>query len=126
MWTRRYEHVDKARKFWEAWIPIVYSGAMVVLGAVCLRLWERGGRQILQVAFTFALMVGVAGFWLHNKGHLVSALMQVLSAWIQPIRHKDAPPQLAPLAFVGLGLLGLLACANCLQGTSTSENEHRA
>lgn len=51
----RCEHVDKARKFWEAWIPIVYSGAMAVLGALCLRLWERGGRQVLQAAFTLRL-----------------------------------------------------------------------
>ena len=116
----RYEHVDKVRKFWEAWIPIVYSGAMVVLGAVCLRLWERGGRQILSIAFTFALAVGVVGFWLHNRGHLVSAVMQVLSAWTQPIRHKDVPPQLAPLAFVGLGVLGMMACAKRLQVTSAS------
>lgn len=66
-------------------------------------------------------MVGAVGFWLHNHGYLASVVTQVLSAWTQPIRHKVVPPQLALLAFVGLGVLGMLACANRLQFTDASE-----
>ena len=114
----RYEHVDKVHKYWEAWIPIVYSGVVALLGALCLRGWERGGRQTLRVAFALAFVVGIAGFWLHNHGHLVSAVGQVLSAWTQPLHYSKAPPQLAPLAFVGLGLLGILACTDSQAASS--------
>ena len=114
----RAEHVDVVRHNWQAWIPIVYSGVMVLLGAAALAGWERGGRQVLQIAFAAAFIVGGLGFWFHNHGHLVSAVITVLSAWTQPLHHQDVPPPLAPLSFAGLGLLGMLACARRFQPQS--------
>jgi hypothetical protein len=33
-----------------------------------------------------------------------------MAAWTNPnMNHSDAPPQFAPLAFAGLGMIGLLA-----------------
>jgi hypothetical protein len=106
----RYEHVGAVRHYWQAWIPIVYSGVMVVLGAAGLAGWERGGRQALLIAFANAFLVGGLGFWLHNNGDVVSGVLTVLSAWTAPLHHEDVPPPLAPLSFAGLGLLGTLAC----------------
>jgi len=111
----RSEHVDVVRRNWLAWIPIVYSGAMVVLGAAALAGWERGGRQALLIAFAAAFLVGGFGFWFHNHGDLVSGVLTVLSAWTKPLHHEDVPPPLAPLSFAGLGLLGSLACARLFQ-----------
>lgn len=111
----RSEHVDVVRKHWTAYIPIVYSGVMAVLGALGLASWERGGRQLLLVGFAVAFGVGGLGFWLHNDGHLVAAVANVLAAWTQPLHHAKGPPQLAPLAFAGLGLFGMLACARRFQ-----------
>ena len=111
----RSEHVDVVRHHWTAWIPIVYSGIMVLLGGIGLAAWERGGRQMLLAAFSLAFIVGGLGFWFHNHGHLVSAVVTVLEAWVLPLHHQKGPPALAPLAFAGLGLLGLLACARRLQ-----------
>ena len=114
----RSEHIDVVRKHWTPWIPIGYSGLMVVVGAVGLASWARGGRQLLLAAFATAFVVGGLGFWLHNDGHPLSVVGNMLAAWTQPLHHAKGPPQLAPLAFVGLGLLGLLACARRWQPTA--------
>jgi len=115
----RFEHVDVVRNNWKAWIPIFYSGAMVLLGAVALARWENWGRQALLFGFAAAFIVGALGFWFHNGGHLVSAVVEVLSAWTQPVHHPDTPPPLAPLAFAGLGLFGMIACASRWQAPSS-------
>ncbi len=117
----RSEHVDVVRHHWTAWIPVVYSGIMVVLGALGLATWARGGRQMLTVAFAAGFVVGALGFWFHNDGHLISAVSTVLAAWVRPLHHEDVPPQLAPLAFLAMGLLGMLACARRFQPSAAQE-----
>ena len=111
----RSEHVDVVRESWKPWIPIYYSGAMLLVGAVALARWDRGGRQVLLVAFRASVIVGALGFWFHNRGHLVTGVTTVLEAWTLPLHRKDAPPALAPLSFAGLGMLGVMACARRFQ-----------
>ena len=111
----RSEHVDVVRKNWKAWIPIVYSGAMILVGLVALVRWERGGRQVLLFAFSASFIVGALGFWFHTKGEPISGIETILAAWTEPLHHKDAPPALAPLSFAGVGLLGMVACARRFQ-----------
>jgi hypothetical protein len=76
----RYEHVGAVRHYWQAWMPIVYSGVMVVLGAAGLAGWERGGPKALLMAFATAFLVEGLGFWFHNNGDVVSGVHTVLSA----------------------------------------------
>jgi len=94
----------------------VALGAMLIAGAVSLALWSRGGRRTLQVGFAAAIAVGVLGLEFH--GGAIKGARTALKAWTVPI-GKDGgsapgtlPPPLAPLAFAGLGVLGLLACAD--------------
>ena len=116
-----------------AWTPLVYSGLMLIAGAAGLAMWDRGGRRLLFWGFSLALVVGLLGDWLHTMGKPIQAFMGELSAWAEPIRpekpgqaepeddarakkaESPSPPALAPLAFVGLGLLGMLACAGRFQ-----------
>ena len=121
-----------------AWTPLVYSGLMLLGGAAGLALWDRGGRRLLFWGFALALVVGLLGDWLHTMGKPIQAFMGELSAWAEPIGPKKedgdrpeqakvdeeadakksrshAPPALAPLTFVGLGLLGMLACSGRFQ-----------
>src|SRR5262249_46908845 len=54
--------------------------------------------------------------WFHSEGHPISGVLQVLAAWaLHPGDNGGikigAPPVLAPLSFVGLGLMGVLACS---------------
>ena len=111
----RFEHREALGEAWQSWIPLAYCSAMLVLSAVALTRWDRGGRQVLLLGFAAALLVGLLGLWFHSKGHPISGVLQVFAAWA--LRPGDSggiktgePPVLAPLAFVGLGSMGVLAC----------------
>lgn len=112
----RWEHREVLGEQWESWIPLVYVGVMLVTGLAALRFWERSGRQALLVGFALAVVVGTLGVWFHSIGHPVTALLQVLGAWLVPIgqnggtKVQSAPPVMAPLSFIGVGLIGLFAC----------------
>ena len=99
-----------------AWIPIVFSGIMLLLSVPALMWWEPRGRQVLGAGFTVALAVGLLGIWFHTEGH-PAAVFRVLSIWIAPGSSAASsqavvgPPVLAPLVFCGLGLFGVLACS---------------
>ena len=88
---------------------------MIVVSAVGLLFWNRGGRQALFVGFLIAILVGLAGFWFHTNGRLVRSVQHEFSAWVRKIPDEDKPPALAPLAFAGFGILGALACAKRFQ-----------
>ncbi len=110
----RFEHREVLGEAWQSWIPLLYCGAMLALGAAALTRWHRGGRQVLLVGFAAAFLIGLLGTWFHSDGHPISGVLQVLAAWA--LRPGDAggikmgvPPVLAPLAFVGLGSMGVLA-----------------
>ena len=85
----RFEHREVLGETWHAWLPL---------------------------GFGLALALGAVGVWFHAGGHPVRALGQVAGAWLLPPGHDggvevgSAPPVLAPGAFAGIGLLGLLAC----------------
>jgi len=112
----RFEHRAVLGEAWQSWIPLFYSGGMVALGAGGLARWHRGGRQVLRVGFAAAFLIGLLGLWFHSDGHPLSGVLQVLAAWtLRPGANGGiklgAPPVLAPLAFVGLGSMGVLACS---------------
>jgi hypothetical protein len=126
----RFDHRHVLGEHWQAFVPLIYSGAMIVLGGVALGLWQRGGRTFLFWGFSLALAVGVVGFWMHNEDAPQESVGRVLSAWSQPVEHEEhhheeaalqAPPVLAPLAFAGLGLLGMLSCARRFQPDAESK-----
>ncbi len=108
----RYEHNHVLAKHEIAWTPIICSALMVLAGGLGLARWEQGGRQMLTAVFAAGFVIGVLGVWFHSKGHPLGALEQMLSVWIgsHPNPAKS-PPLLAPLAFLGIGLLGVLACS---------------
>lgn len=103
-----------------AWIPIVYSSLMIIASAMGLLFWSRGGRKALFAGFLIAVLVGLTGYWFHTKGRLVRSVQHELSAWVRKIPDEDKPPALAPLAFVGFGALGALACARPFQPPTSS------
>jgi hypothetical protein len=113
----RWEHRVELGRQWETWIPLVYIGLMLIIGVVGLYRWNSWGRRVLQVGFSLCLIVGVLGVWFHSKGDPVGNFRRVLTAWTVPlgtnggVKTGSAPPEMAPMAFVGLGLIGLLACS---------------
>jgi hypothetical protein len=132
----RFEHREALAEAWQSWIPLVYCGAMLALGAAALTRWQRGGRQVLLVGFAAAFLIGLLGLWFHSEGHPIAGVFRVLAAWA--LRPGDAggikigvPPVLAPLAFVGLGSMGVLACSwrfpveQTIQSLDSARDTHR-
>src|SRR2546422_11391371 len=126
----RWEHRVELARQWETWIPLNYIVLMLIAGVVGLYWWDSWGRRVLQVGFCLALIVGVLGVWFHGGNDHVGSVLRVLTAWRLPlganggVKVGSAPPELAPLAFVGLGLIGLFACSKrfqCDPPTSTTE-----
>jgi hypothetical protein len=103
---------------------------MLIAGGLGLYHWNSWGRRVLQVGFSLCLIVGALGTWFHSKGDPVGNFRRVITAWFVPIgtnggvKTGSAPPEMAPLAFVGLGLIGLLCCSKRFQcNSSTSKTE---
>jgi hypothetical protein len=112
----RFEHREVLGGSWLPWIPIGCAALVVVAGAIALPLWRRGGRGVLAALFGLAFVIGTIGIWVHSHGHPFAHIAKVLSAWtLRPGQNGGTPvgsepPALAPAAFCGLGLLGLIAC----------------
>ena len=110
----RVEHVDVVHEDSIAWLPIIYSAFMTLACVVACAFWNRKLTHRIMIAlFVVAFAIGGTGFYLHNHGKLTKVLATSLNAWIDPnMNHLASPPQLAPLAFAGLGTIGLLASLN--------------
>jgi hypothetical protein len=106
----RVEHVDIVRERSVAWLPIIYSGFMAIACVVAFGFWNKTARRIMLPLFLLAFVVGGLGFYFHNHGDLKEVIKTSINAWTDPnMNHSDAPPQVAPLAFGGLGAIGILA-----------------
>jgi len=106
----RVEHVDAVREHSIAWLPIIYAGFMAVACSIAFVIWNKTTRRIIIPLFCLAFLIGGVGFYYHNHGNLRQVIKTSVSAWTDPkMNHSDDPPQVAPLAFAGLGALGVLA-----------------
>lgn len=107
----RVEHVDVVHERAIAWLPIIYSCAMAIACLTAVALWNRIARLLMLPLFLLAFVVGGMGFYLHNHGHFQKVIKTSVRAWTDPgMSRSDAPPQIAPLAFGGFGMIGILAC----------------
>jgi hypothetical protein len=101
---------------------------MLVAGVIGLYRWDSWGRRVLQVGFSLCLIVGALGTWFHSQNDPVGNFRRVLTAWALPlganggVKIGATPPEMAPLAFIGLGLMGFLACSRRFRGESDSSN----
>jgi hypothetical protein len=106
----RVEHVDVVRRHTIAWVPIIYSAFMTIACLAAFIRWTKTARRIMLFLFLLALVVGGLGFYLHNDGNIQNVITTSTNAWTDPkMEHSDGPPQTAPLAFAGLGVIGILA-----------------
>jgi len=106
----RVEHVDVVHERPVAWVPIIYCGVMTIACLVAFGFWNKVARRIMLPLFLAAFVVGGMGFYFHSHGDFEKVIKTSVSAWTDPnMNHSDAPPQVAPLAFAGLGVIGVLA-----------------
>jgi hypothetical protein len=103
------EHWDKfSKEFW-VYLPVLFSAAGVIIGAVTVVNWKERWIRALQVFLYTAFIVAAAGMYFHNvegddEGEQVAVRKPVAAANEQ---EKEKPP-LASLAFGGLAIVGLL------------------
>src|SRR5438270_9330196 len=120
----RWEHRVELARQWETWIPLIYIGLMLIAGVIGLYNWNSWGRRVLQMGFSVCLVVGLLGTWFHSQKDPVGNFRRVLTAWTVPlgtnggIRTGSTPPEMAPLALLGLGLIGLLCCSRRFRSNS--------
>jgi hypothetical protein len=83
---------------------------MMIACLVAFLVWNKTARRAMLPLFLLALFVGSMGFYFHNNGDLKKVVVTSVKAWTDPkMKHSHAPPPLAPLAFAGLGVIGILA-----------------
>jgi len=122
----RFEHREVLGETWVAWLPLAYAALLLVGGGVALVRFRRGGRRVLRILFAAGVVVGTLGIWFHSSGHPVRPVVEVISAFaLDPgkdggIKIGSQPPPLAPAAFCGLGIIGLIACRRRQEGDSPS------
>ena len=114
----RFEHREVLGERWESYIPLVYCAAMLLFGTVGLIAFRTWGRWLLLIGFSLGLTIGCAGLWLHSDGQPLRAIRRVVLAWRLPPGDNggvkpqlSGPPVMAPLSFLGLSAIGVLACA---------------
>jgi hypothetical protein len=106
----RVEHVDIVRERSIGWLPIIYSGFMMIACLIAFFVWNKTARLAMLPLFLLALVVGSMGFYFHNHGDFKKVATTSTRAWTDPkMKHSHAPPPLAPLAFAGLGVIGIFA-----------------
>jgi hypothetical protein len=107
----RYEHREAVGDVPFAWIPIVFSGVMIAVIPLAVALWNKGGKYLLAVGYAGAILVGLLGCFFHAHGHFFEHMVATLSVWQSLVTKIDPkswfPPFFAPLAFDGLGTIGL-------------------
>jgi len=114
----RFEHREVLGETWRGWIPLACAALLLAAGIPAWLRWSGSGRRLLAGLFALAVAVGLLGAFFHSDGNPAASLRRVAAAWVLPpgkdggMKPGAAPPLLAPLAFSGLGLLGLLACAS--------------
>jgi len=111
----RFQHRAALVDDWRPWIPIVFCSLMIYLIPVAGIFWHKEGKMLLIGAFCLTMVLGMIGVYFHSDGHLIEHLMELMRVWIIPPKEgaeiaAHYPPILAPLAFVGLGAIGLLFC----------------
>lgn len=112
----RFEHRTAVIGDWRPWLPIALCLLMVMAIPLATWRWHQGGRSTLLLLNGAAVSLGLIGLYLHSDGHISRRLSEVFSVWTLALNTSAAittehPPLLAPLALVGLALIGTIFCA---------------
>ncbi len=111
----RFQHRGALIDDWRPSMPIVFCNLMIYLIPIAGVFWLKGGKQILYCAYFLTIALGAVGVYFHSEGHILERLAELMHVWLIPLKEgaeiaAHYPPILAPLAFMGLGSIGLLFC----------------
>lgn len=130
---RRIEHDDVLSEELIAYLRMVFSAIGLPLSLLTAFKWHEKWIRARQLYMCFALAVGVAGLFFHNEERIFGEEKKAAGEQLEEAEEveeeaehaeqgeegedgqeeeegkESEPPLLAPLAFTGLGMAGLLA-----------------
>ena len=117
----RFEHRGVFIDDWRPWIPIVLCALNLIAIPISAFFWHRGGKFCMMALYSVCLCAGGLGVLFHADGHLPDRVTELSRVWTSDLRSGAAirakhPPFLAPLAFTGLGMVGLIFIGADLSG----------
>ena len=110
----RIEHDEVLKKHLPAYVPMLFSAVGFVLALVTGFSWKERWIRVLHVYLFIVLLVGLGGIYFHNAERVFgeedheTAAVQRIGAEHEENEEESHTPLLAPLAFTGLGVVGLL------------------
>lgn len=98
-----------------SWMPVVVSLLGLIASAWAFTQWQQLSIRALQVVSVLLLIVGLGGLFFHNAERLGFGEREAMheeekhSETHEEEHEEHHAPPLAPLAFSGMGFLGLIA-----------------
>ena len=103
------EHWDILRQEPMAWISVIFSAVGCGVGAIAVLRWTDRSVRLLHLTLLASLLVGIAGFYFHIGGD--EDAERRTAAGQEHESNEKPKPLLAPFAFDGLAVIGLLGTA---------------
>jgi hypothetical protein len=107
------EHWSILKEDLPSFIPIIFSFVAFIIGVFTVVKWNRSWIRSFQIILIASCVVALAGIYYHVvEGEDEEDQQEKV---VQPTEKKDKPP-LAPLAYGGLAVVGLLGTARKWHG----------
>jgi hypothetical protein len=101
------EHWEIFKEEWFAFVPVLYSVLGMGVGVAAVVKWDESWIRKLHLYLTVSFVVGVAGLYFHSESLFENE--DEMNAEEREHEEKEKPaPILAPLAFAGLGAVGMI------------------
>ena len=103
------EHWDLLAREPYAYIPVIFSALGLIFGTIAVLRWDQRWIRVLRIVLIASFVVAAAGFYLHVREE-DDEKPTVQNVQQEPEKEKDKP-LLAPFAFAGVAVVGLLGTA---------------
>ncbi len=107
----RIEHHEVLGEKLAAYVPIIFSVLGFLIASLAALKWQQKWIRVLHIYLFFALAVGLGGMYFHNEDRLEGKgdkASEVKEDEDKETEKEKTPPILTPIAFAGLGVVGLL------------------
>jgi len=113
------EHLDAFKDEPLAWVPVGFSLVGLAVVGIAAARWNETWIRLAHWCFIAALVVGGVGVYLHVADQFESEEERVAEHG-EDKKEEKAPPILSPLAFAGLGAIGLIGTLRKWQAETKS------
>ena len=101
------EHWGIFKEEWFAFVPVLYSVLGIGVGVAAVVKWDDPWIRKLHLYLIASFVIGVAGLYFHSES-LFEDEDEMSTEERQHEEKENPAPILAPLAFAGLGAIGMI------------------